>query len=221
MALGSLPKVNLIREGIHERYQKKTQTETSSTPQDATLKPARCRKKYHHGMCTSPWWQLPEIALCSCATLRNTSNPVLETQPFPESSVEATHCRDPCWMAIQESHFRPRQTFQHCSGKADGPTRLSLSTGRKGIAVRKGGTELISCKHPHQQLLAVVATSWKETRDSVDCTVFTITPKITAKLFNKCQTLAWFSYLWQIKSNHLSWPFLGYRLWGRICFSPF
>lgn len=113
MVLGSLPKVNLIREGIHERYQKKIQTETSSTPQDATLKPARCRKKYHHGMCTSPWWQLPEIALCSCATLRNTSNPVLETQPFPESSVEATHCRDPCWMAIlprkvtpdKEKHF--------------------------------------------------------------------------------------------------------------------
>lgn len=193
MVLGSLPKVNLIHEAIHEIYRKKTRTETSSTPQDATPKPARCRKKYHHGMCTSPWWQLPEIAHCSCATLRNTSNPVLETAISWEL----------CWghslqellldgHPAQESHSRPRQTFQHCSGKADGPTLLSLSTGRKGIAVRKGDAELISCKHPHQQLLAVVVTSWKETRDSVDCTIFTITPKITAKFLNKCQTLSWF-----------------------------
>lgn len=60
------------------------------------------------------WWQLPEIAHCSCATLRSTSNPVLETEPFAQSSVEATQCRNHCWMLILPKKVTPDQD-KHCS----------------------------------------------------------------------------------------------------------
>lgn len=92
MVLGSLPKVNLICEGIHERYQKKPWTETSSSPHDATPT-FKVQEKISMGW---PWWQRPEIAHCSCATFRNTGNPVLETEPFTKRSARATHCRNHC-----------------------------------------------------------------------------------------------------------------------------
>lgn len=181
MVLGWLPKVKLIHEGIHERCWKKQEQKPAALPR---LPPPNLQGagKNVHGMCTSPWWQLSEITHCSPATLRNTSNPVFET---------AISWKLWCSHSLQESlldghpahegHSRPRQTSQYYSGKADGPILLPLSTSRKGIAARKGDTEIIPHKYPHQQLLAVVVTSWMGTRDRDCCSVFTITPKITTK----------------------------------------
>lgn len=61
------------------------------------------------GMCTSPWWQRPEITHCSCATLRNASNPGPETQPFPKNSGAVTDGRNHCWMVVLPRQVTPDQ----------------------------------------------------------------------------------------------------------------
>lgn len=119
--------------------------------------PSRCRKKYpwddhvDNGQKQPIAHVLPsgtQATLC----LKQSHFPRGLLGPLTAGTIAHAH-------PAQESHSRPGQTFQHCGGEADGPTLPSLSTGRKRIAVRKGDTELISCKHPHQQLLAVVVTS--------------------------------------------------------------
>lgn len=42
-------------------------------------------------------------------TLKSTSNPVLEIQPFPKSSAKATHCGNHCWMVILPKEVTPDQ----------------------------------------------------------------------------------------------------------------
>lgn len=160
----------------------KTGTETSSTPQAPTPKPARCRKKNIHGMCTSPWWQLPEITHCSRATLRNTSNPVFEIQPFPESSGAVTHCRNHCWMIILSMKVTPDQD-KHLSTTVVRQMVLycyHFQQAGKGLRWEKG-TQRSSPTNTH------ISNCWlwwwlpDGHRDRDYCTVFPITPKITAK----------------------------------------
>lgn len=111
------PKSNLYGAGITAKGKinswrnisemlEKIKPETSSRFPPSNLQGAG---KNIHVMCTSPWWQLPEITHCSHAALRNTSNPVFETQPFPESSGAVAHCRNHCWMVILPMKVTPDQ----------------------------------------------------------------------------------------------------------------
>lgn len=182
MVLGSLPKVKLINERMHERCWKKQEQKPGTLTR---LPPPNLQGagKNIHGTCTHPLWQLPEITDFSCTTLRNTSSPVFET--FPESSGAVAHCRNHCCMVNLPVKGWPSDQEKHINTLVVKQMVLSNATfnSRKGITVRKKYTEFIPHKHPYQQLLAVVVTSCTGTRDRDYCTVIycTITPKITAK----------------------------------------
>jgi len=119
---------------------------------------------------------------------------MFETQAFPKHSGTVTHCRNHCWMVIlpmkvtldQDKHLSTiviRQVILHCCHFQQAGKRLQWEK----------GTQRPSPTNSHtSNVLAVVVTSWTRTRDRDYCTVFTITPKITAKYLNKWQTLAYF-----------------------------
>lgn len=84
-------------------------TTESSNPPQAPMPNLQGAGKNIPGMCTSPWWQRPEITHCSCATLRNASNPGSESQPFPKISGAVTDCRNRCWMVVLPRQVTPDQ----------------------------------------------------------------------------------------------------------------
>lgn len=182
VVLGSLPKVKLLNERIHERCWKKQEQKPGTLTR---LPPPSLQGagRSIHGMCTHPLWQLPEITDFSCAILRNASN--LEFETFPESSGAVAHCRNHCCIVNLPVKGWPSDQDKHISTPVVKQMVLCDATfnSRKRIAVRKKYTEFIPHKYLHQQLLSVVVTSSTGTRDGDYCSVVycTITLKITAK----------------------------------------